>query len=53
MKHPKFNAKMTHAVTGRVILSWCAVSNAYLLSAKACHSQAERDRCINRLLSMF
>ncbi len=41
MKHPKFNAKMTHAVTGRVILSWCAVSNAYLLSAKACHSQAE------------
>ena len=41
MKHPKFNAKMTHAVTERVILSWCAVSNAYLLSAKACHNQAK------------
>ena len=44
MKHPQFNAKMTHAVTDRIIRSWCGVSNAYLLSVEACQSQSEMLR---------
>ena len=32
-KHPKYNEKMTHAVTERVLRSWCGVSNAYFWSA--------------------
>ena len=40
MKHPKFNAKKTHAVTERVIRSWCGVSDAYLLSVVACQRRA-------------
>ena len=44
MKHPKFNAKMTHAVTERVIRSWCGVSTAYLLSVEACERRAAELR---------
>ena len=40
MKHPKFNAKMTHAVTERVLRSWCGVSDAYLFSVANCLSRA-------------
>ncbi len=44
MKHPKFNAKKTHAVTERVIRSWCGVSTAYLLSVEACQRRAAELR---------
>lgn len=44
MKHPKFNAKKTHAVTERVIRSWCGVSTAYLLSVEACQRRASELR---------
>ena len=39
-KHPNFNAKKTHAVTERVLRSWCGISNAYLWSAEHCQARA-------------
>jgi len=39
-KHPQYNPKTMHAVTERVLRSWCGVSNAYLFSVETCHNRA-------------